>query len=78
VAAVNWRIEDALIGGEPSLLWFMASGVSQENCGEFLRRYDFELGVGAVARLLIQTPSSKLGGVTEAVALHVIVCDLYN
>src|ERR1700746_1747033 len=38
-------------------------------------RNDFELGIRAVARLLVRAPSAKLRCVTEAVALHVVVGD---
>ncbi len=46
-----------------------------ENRHQLLRRNDFELGIGAVARLLVGAPSAKLRHVTEAAALHVLVGD---
>src|SRR4051812_10658925 len=51
------------------------SAPGSENRGQFLRRNDFELRVGAVARFLVRAPPSKMGHVTEAVALHVLVSD---
>ena len=49
-----------------------------KNRGQLLRRNNFELVIGAVARLLVCSPSAKLRDMTEAAALHVIVCDLYH
>ena len=48
----------------------------RENLCQLLRRNDFELRIGAVARPLVGSPPPKLRRVTEAPALHVIVCDL--
>ena len=46
-----------------------------EDLGEFIWRHNFQLRIRAIARLLVQTPSSKVGGVAETAALHVIVFD---
>src|SRR5215471_1611871 len=45
---------------------------------QLLRRDDLKLGVGAVERLLVGAPSPELRYVTEAISLHVVVCDLYD
>src|SRR5262245_42640546 len=47
-----------------------------ENCQQLLRRNDFELSICTVAWLPVRAPPSKLGHVTEAHALHVLVGDL--
>ena len=47
----------------------------QRKLRQLLRRNDFELGVRAVARLLVRAPPAKLRRVTEAAALHVLVSD---
>src|SRR5579883_797192 len=49
-----------------------------KNRGEFVRRYDFQLLVGAVLRLLIEAPSPELRGVAEASALHVLIGDFHD
>src|SRR5207237_4438580 len=49
----------------------LASG--RENLGQLLRRDDLQLQKGAVERLLVGAPSSKLRRVPEATALHVVV-----
>ena len=46
-----------------------------ENRHQLLRRHHFELGIGAVARLLVGAPPAKLRHVPEAGALHVLVGD---
>ena len=46
-----------------------------ENRGQFLRWNHFELGVCAIARLFVASPSAELRDVAEAAALHVIVGD---
>ena len=46
-----------------------------ENHRQLFGRNDFELGIRAVARLLVRAPPAKLRCVTEAVALHVVVSD---
>ena len=49
--------------------------MATEDLRQFLRRDNFELGISTVARLLVRTTPSKLGYVTEAAALHVIISD---
>ena len=44
-----------------------------KNRGELVGRYDFQLIEGAVARAFVVAPAAKLSGVTEAIALHVVV-----
>src|SRR5579864_298856 len=44
--------------------------------GDFLRRHDFKLSVGAVGGLLVGAPAAELGDMAEAAALHVVVRDL--
>src|SRR6266571_4731035 len=51
------------------------SAAGGENLRQLLRRNDFELRIGAVARLLVRAPPSKMRQVTEARALHVLVSD---
>ena len=51
------------------------SATATEDLCQLLRRDNFELGIGAVARLLVRAPPSKLRYVTEAAALHVVVSD---
>ena len=46
-----------------------------ENLLQLVRRRDFELVVAAVARRLVRPPAQKVGRVTKAVALQVIVFD---
>ena len=43
-----------------------------------MRRNDLELSVGAIAWLLIFSPSAELCGMTESVALHVVVSDFHH
>ena len=52
-----------------------SSTTAGEDLAQFLRRNNFELGVGAVPGFLVSAPSSKLRRVTEATALHVVVGD---
>src|SRR5467141_630372 len=49
------------------------SATVRENRGQLLRRNHFELGIGAVGRLLIHSPSAKLRGMAKAASLHVVV-----
>src|SRR5258706_9835654 len=49
-----------------------------ENRCQFLRRNDFELGVRAVAGLLVGSPSAELRRMTEAASLHVVVSDFHH
>src|SRR5215472_14094206 len=49
------------------------SAAGGENRRQLLRGNDFELRIGAVARLLVCAPPSKMRHVTEAGALHVLV-----
>src|SRR6516225_10080874 len=51
------------------------SATGGENRRQLLRGNDFELRVGAVARLLVCAPPSKMRYVTEAGALHVLLGD---
>src|SRR6266404_2649956 len=51
------------------------SSPAGENRGQLLRRDDFELGIRAIARLLVRTPPSKMRHVPEASALHVLISD---
>ena len=44
-----------------------------KNLRQLLWRNNFELGVSAVAGIFIGAPSSKLGGMTEASALHMLI-----
>ncbi len=46
---------------------------ASEDRRQFFRRNDFELFVGAVLRFLVGAPSAKLRGMTESVALHMII-----
>src|SRR6185369_5790382 len=48
----------------------------RENLRQLLRRNHLELLVGAILWLLVRTPATELRGVTEAIALHVIVRNL--
>src|SRR6516225_11358430 len=52
------------------------SAASRKDRHQLLRWNHFELRVGAVARLLVGAPSSKLRHVTEASSLHMLICDL--
>src|SRR5687768_5627360 len=47
-----------------------------KNLLELVGRYDLQLFEGAIARSLVVSPPTKLGGVTKAISLHVIVRDL--
>src|SRR6266446_9958988 len=47
-----------------------------ENLLELVRRHDLELRISAVARFLVEPPSSKMRHVPEPRALHVLVSDL--
>jgi hypothetical protein len=49
-----------------------------ENCHQLLRRYYFQLRVGAVLRMLVGAPSAKLRHVAEAIALHMLVSHFDN
>src|SRR5262245_28768757 len=51
------------------------SATATEDLRQLLRRDNFELGIGAVARLLVRAPPPKLRNVTEAASLHVVVSD---
>ena len=51
------------------------SAAAGENHRQLFRRNHFELVIGAVARLLVRAPSTKLRCMTETIALHVIVSD---
>ena len=51
------------------------SDVAGEDRFQLVRRDDFELRVGAIARLLVGAPSPELRHMAEAGALHVLVCD---
>src|SRR6202035_3355270 len=55
-----------------------ASPTAGENRHQLLWRNNFELGIGAVARLLVRAPPSKLRHVTETGALHVFVSDFHH
>src|SRR4029079_2856615 len=46
---------------------------ARENRLQFFGRDHFELIVGAVLRFLVGAPSAKLRGMTESVALHMII-----
>ncbi len=48
----------------------------REDGHEFLWGNNFQLGVGAVARLLVEAPAAKLRHVAEARTLHVFVRNL--
>src|SRR5581483_9737418 len=49
----------------------------RENLCQLLRWDYFKLSIGAIARLLVGSPSAKLGHVTEPVPLHVLVGDFH-
>src|SRR5580658_7378277 len=49
---------------------------ARKNRCKLLRRYDFELCVGAVGRPFVGAPSPELSGVTKPGTLHMFVCDL--
>jgi len=46
-----------------------------ENSFKFMRRNDFKLLVGAIARRFVGTPSPELRHMTEAGALHMFIRD---
>ena len=50
----------------------------RENYGEFLRGNYLELGIGAIAGLLVGSPPAEVCHVTEAASLHVLVSDFQN
>ena len=50
----------------------------RKNRSQLLRRNDFELGIGAVAGLLVGSPPAELCHMTEAASLHVIVSDFHH
>src|SRR4051812_140543 len=50
----------------------------REDLTQFLRRGDIQLRISTIRRRLVHSPPPKLGGMAEAVALHVIVCDFDN
>src|ERR1700724_793786 len=52
-----------------------SSAATGKNRHQLLWRNHFELSIGAVARLFVCAPPSKLGHVTEAGALHMLVRD---
>ena len=54
------------------------SATLRENGRQLLGRNDLELSVGAIAWLLIFSPSAELCGMTEAVSLHVVVSDFHH
>src|SRR5437660_8613562 len=70
--AQNKGNERGLIGG-----WLGLTTGGENRC-QLLRRYDFELSVGAVAGLFVRSPSAKLRGMTEAASLHVVVSDFHH
>jgi hypothetical protein len=51
------------------------SPTAGENCRQLLRWNNLELSIRAIAGLLVGAPPPELCCVTEAAALHVIVCD---
>jgi len=55
-----------------------ALSASRENGRQLLRRNDFELGIGTVARRLVGSPLSKVCHVPEAPTLHVLISDFDN
>src|SRR5580704_5100828 len=59
-----------------NLLEQSAAHVSRENCFQLVRRNDFKLRIGAVARLLVSTPLPELRHMTESRALHMLVRNL--
>src|SRR5579863_10472355 len=71
--ACQARLEEAEVSSPRSRL--AASG---EYRGQLVRWNDFELGIGAVARLLVVAPSTEMRHVPETSALHVLVCDFDN
>ena len=50
----------------------------RENCCELLRWNDLELGISAVDRLFVWSPSEEVRHMTEAASLHVFVSDFHN
>src|ERR1700732_5189090 len=48
-----------------------------EDLRQFLRRHNFELRISAVGGLLVDAPSTKLGGVTKSGGLQVVVRGLH-
>src|SRR5277367_1448605 len=53
-----------------------ASDFSRENRFQLVRRNDFKLRVGAIARLLVGTPLPELRHMTESRSLHMLICNL--
>src|SRR5690242_6449615 len=51
------------------------SASNTEDFEQLLRRDNFELGIGTVARFFVGTPPSKVSDVAETTALHVVVYD---
>ncbi len=49
----------------------------RKNRSQLLRRDDFELGIGTVARLLVCSPPAKLRDMAKAASLHVVVSDFH-
>ena len=49
--------------------------VSRENRFQLVRRNDFKLRVGAIARLLVGPPLPELRHMTESRPLHMLVCN---
>src|SRR5271167_3512139 len=52
-----------------------SSDVSRENRFQLVRRNDFKLRVGAIARLLVATPLPELRHMAESLALHMLICN---
>src|SRR2546423_9851777 len=50
----------------------------REDLTQLLRRDYLELLVRAIPRLLVRAPATELRGVTEAIALHVLVRNLQH
>jgi hypothetical protein len=63
----------AKVAGFETASEIVNSATAPENFRQLLRRNNFELFKGALARLLVQSPPSELSRMTEAIALHVVV-----
>src|SRR5277367_2325029 len=50
--------------------------VSSENRFQLVRRNDFKLRVGAIARLLVGPPLPELRHMAESRSLHMLICNL--
>ncbi len=70
-------LEMTVIAAFPTILYREYLAPLRKNRRQLLRRDDFELGIGTVARFFVCSPPAELRDMAKATSLHVVVSDFH-